>query len=279
MYKIILNDSTSVKVKSEPVYETIIVKGLYVTSFMVELDSAEYPTVDSIKEVLGNADKTAVMDVCLYTEDDEVGKKYNKIEGYTKIQRIVNEDGTTVVYLVKDETFAEMINGVKKTVEEMKTSTKATVDDFEKTVETVQQDVATLKGAVKIEKTREEMTLDEYKEYKIKASKDALAQKLEDTTIESDVHGGVKEHYSITATKQQQLTAMIFLAQTNKDFQPSWNAAGKSCTYDWTLEELVNLAYEIQAVVRPLVSKQQKYEEDITAAASKDAVDKIIIAY
>lgn len=67
---------------------------------------------------------------------------------------------------------------------------------------------------------------------------------------------------------------MIMIAHVavnaEQTYQPSWNAQVEPCTYDWTLQELQQLAFEAEAVVRPLVSHQQTLEAEINAAEIKE---------
>ena len=67
--------------------------------------------------------------------------------------------------------------------------------------------------------------------------------------------------------------------QKGISYQPSWNTTGEACTYDWTLEELQQLAIEIEATVRPLISHQQALEKDILATESMDQLKAIVISY
>lgn len=125
--------------------------------------------------------------------------------------------------------------------------------------------------------------LDNIKSIKIIKSKELLKKYLDTTTITSNCHKGVQGTYSITSEKQQHLANMILTAtmagQAGIPYQPSWNETGKPCSYDWTLEELQQLAFEIESVVRPAVSKQQIFEDNIMAAQSKEELDAIIIDY
>jgi hypothetical protein len=54
---------------------------------------------------------------------------------------------------------------------------------------------------------------------------------------------------------------MILITQVAQqsviDYQASWNATGEDCTYDWTIEGLKQLAFEIENVVRPLINKKK----------------------
>ena len=121
------------------------------------------------------------------------------------------------------------------------------------------------------------------KETMIQDSKKNLASYLESYSIKSACHGGVEADYSISSEKQQHLASMIMTAQMAQTagipYQPSWNAKGKPCTYDWTLEELTQLAFEIEAVVRPLVSRQQAMEMELDAASTMEELEAVDITF
>lgn len=125
--------------------------------------------------------------------------------------------------------------------------------------------------------------LAELKGRMITQSKKNLKRFLETNRINSDCHGGVTKSYSITSEKQSYLANMILTAtmaaQSGRDYQPSWNASGEPCTYDWTIEELQQLAMEMEMVVRPLISKQQKVEVFIQEAASLEELKSIDITF
>ena len=76
---------------------------------------------------------------------------------------------------------------------------------------------------------------------------------------------------------------MILLASTANangvSYQPSWNAVGQPCTYDWTVAELQQLAMEIETVVRPVVSQQQKIEMEIRNSENMEALQAVNITY
>lgn len=117
-------------------------------------------------------------------------------------------------------------------------------------------------------------TLEEVKAYLISKSKDNLESYLAAHPIISTCHTETEKQYSITKEKQTLLTQMILITQVAAnagiEYQPSWNAQGEPCTYDWTLEQLQQLAFEAEAVVRPLVSHQQTIEAEINAATTKE---------
>ena len=116
----------------------------------------------------------------------------------------------------------------------------------------------------------------------IAQSKQNLARYLATHTVTSTCHGEAAE-YSITSEKQAYLSGMIITTQlaqaSGTDYQPVWNAAGRAGTYDWTLSQLQQLAFDISAAVRPLVSKQQALEEQITAAKSIEELNAIDISF
>ena len=129
----------------------------------------------------------------------------------------------------------------------------------------------------------ETCTLEELKAWQVKQSKKNLEAYLESNPVKSSAHGDIEKYYSITKEKQSLLTQMILVTQlaiqSEVEYQPSWNAAGEACTYDWTLDELQQLAFEIESIVRPLVSHQQTMEAEIYAAESKEAVMDISITF
>ena len=127
------------------------------------------------------------------------------------------------------------------------------------------------------------LDLDAAKEYRVKESANALAEYLAANPITSTCHKGTAAKYSITKDKQDYLQSMISVTtlakQAGAPYQPSWNATGEVCSYDWTLEELVQLAMEIEATVRPLVSYQQTIEKAIRSCTSMDELKAVAINY
>lgn len=126
-------------------------------------------------------------------------------------------------------------------------------------------------------------TLDEVKKHQIKLSKSNLEQYLKENPIFSTCHNEEGGFYSITEVNQNRLLAMISVTQMKQslgiEYQPSWNESEKACTYDWTVEQLIQLSFEIELVVRPLVSKQQEMEELINSCDDKYDVLKVDITF
>ena len=116
----------------------------------------------------------------------------------------------------------------------------------------------------------------------IAQSKQNLADYLSNHTITSSCHGEAAE-YSITSEKQSHLSNMIVAAQmaqaTGVAYSPSWNATGQKSTDDWTLAQLQQLLFEIEAAVRPLVSKQQAIELQLSSAETIEELENIEITF
>ncbi|MDF2950776.1 MAG: hypothetical protein K0S18_359 [Anaerocolumna sp.] len=129
----------------------------------------------------------------------------------------------------------------------------------------------------------ETCTLDELKAWQIKQSEKNLEEYLKANPILSTAHKPEGAYYSITKDKQTYLGQMIMIAQmamqAGQQYQPSWNEAEQPCTYDWTLTELQQLAFEIEAVVRPKVNAQQHMDESIRACTTKEEVLAVDITF
>lgn len=132
------------------------------------------------------------------------------------------------------------------------------------------------------EPTTDEETLAWAKRQKIDLSKTMLAEYLENHPITSSAHGGVPGVYSVTEEKQQLMALNYSTYQIKKaagiDAVLTWNETGKECEV-WTEVEFVQLIIEIEAYVKPLISKQQSYEEQIQSAETLKGVVDIEIVY
>ena len=127
------------------------------------------------------------------------------------------------------------------------------------------------------------LSLEDAKEYRVNESASDLEAYLSEHPITSTCHQGISAQYSITKDKQDYLQAMINMTKLSQEsgipYQPSWNATGEVCSYDWTLEELCQLAMEIEAVVRPLVSYQQTLEKEIRSVETMEDLKNVVIDY
>ena len=127
------------------------------------------------------------------------------------------------------------------------------------------------------------LSLEDAIAFRVKESAAALSEYLAANPITSTCHKGIAAKYSITKDKQEYLQSMISVCtlakQSGRPYQPSWNATGEVCSYDWTIEELVQLAMEIEATVRPLVSYQQTIENQIKKCTTMDELKAVVINY
>ena len=120
------------------------------------------------------------------------------------------------------------------------------------------------------------------KDDKIIQSKYMLSEYLDANPLVSKCHNGIEGKYNVNSEKQS-LMANNYLTYTiAKQFDPSakltWNETGKECE-EWTEQEYLQLLLEASAYVKPLVSKQQKYEVEINACTTIEEVEAIEIDY
>ena len=95
--------------------------------------------------------------------------------------------------------------------------------------------------------------------------------------VASDAKGGITKYYSATLEKQSLLANQMVLAQLIGN-HIRWNASGEECE-EWSVDEMKQLAKDIQAFVTPLISKQQKMEKEITNAKTVDSCLAIEISF
>lgn len=125
-------------------------------------------------------------------------------------------------------------------------------------------------------------TLEDLKKARIQMSKDNLVKYLEDNPLLSKVKYENGRYYSITATKQQQLTSTLLMylgyTQAGIPYDLKWNDTGSVCE-SWTYEELFRLSMEIDSYVKKLVEVQQLIEVAIKQAESSEEVENIDVSY
>ena len=128
-----------------------------------------------------------------------------------------------------------------------------------------------------------QIPIDELKQDYIQYSKKLLEEYLLNNPLKSSVHNGEEKYYSITSEKQVLLTKEILMCQmaqlNNTEYHPSWNATGETYSYDWTLEELMELSHEISLFVKPKIFKQQSIEETIKNSLTAEEIMAIDISY
>ena len=244
-------------------------------------------TLDEVKDDFNNQENLSL--ISLINDEGKLSAEYN---GYQKLVNISIPADTTEFGEVEGDIFKvtlaltddvkELIKTWSKTVGDMSATIVENTDATETAVKTVEE----LKEKVDemtYTKPISEMSLEEAIAYKIKQSKLALAAFLENATITSSCHKSEEARYSVTSEKQQYLISMITISElaiaAGVEYQPSWNATGEPCTYDWTVDELKQLAFEMESFVRPLVSKQQAIETEIKACTTVEEVINVVISY
>lgn len=302
-YKIRLSDATTFEIPELPVETVVTRKGeeLRAIKFYVPEELSD-DGIASIKETFTNTEKTNLID---FLEDgNSVGRTYTD---YTLLYNIsVSEDDQYIITMVKETNIPSKLVTLEERVASLVTQADSTT-----------LAVATINEKIK-DVNIDELTIDELKQYQVNQSKVNLATYLNNNSVKSAAHQGIEKEYSITSEKQGYLMSMVMMCQaienireqtiynsydgvidkesmtydeykekvlsgeielTLPSFQPSWNARGEVCTYDWTLDELIILGADIEAKVRPLVSLQQSMESQIMSATTREEILSVKITF
>lgn len=303
-YQIKLADASTYEIPELPVETVVTRKGesLKALKFYVPTDIAS-GGVEAVKDVFGNNEKTNIID--FWEDNRHVGREYID---FTLLYNIsVDEDNQYMITMVKETDLPSKLVILEEQVAELTEQTTVTSET-----------VATISEKIK-DVDIDTLSIDELKAYKVAESKANLAEYLNTHSVTSTAHQGIPKEYSITSEKQGYLMSMVMMCQSISEirekqiyaayttafddkenvsyeeykakvesgeiqlelatFQPSWNARGEKCTYDWTLEELVILGADIEARVRPLVSLQQSMESQIMTALTKEEILAVTITF
>lgn len=312
MFKIILKDGTSFDVPSTRLYSTqlkiIDSKAKLITyEDKLTLDNLScYTLEDGNGNYLAEfTDKKYILNSLHFEKYEGVDVGVYDLADVDKTEKKLNE--LTIATERNSSSIEESVKVLDITNVNLN-ETKLSLDNTIKDVEDIKKEIS---NKIDIES----MTLEEYKQYYTQLSKSNLQTYLETHPITSTCHNINGEVFAITKEKQQQLAQVIILTMcsnicnfvsknnaledkdelttqicqafslmvgnttTQVSYTPSWNESGKSCTYDWTLSQLQQLAFEMDSVVRPLISKQQKLEEEINLCESKEDVSLIDISF
>ena len=223
----------------------------------------------------------------LVTLISDEGKKTAEYAGYQKLVRITipAESSDVESYIVVVSQTNDVKELIKSWTVSLEGATKSVAEAVNATAEakTIAEETKTKVSMLIGNTDIDTMSLSEAKDFRIKESKEALQEYLAASHIKSSCHGGKEAEYSVTSEKQQYLISMISIAELSiangVEYQPSWNARGEVCTYDWTVDELKQLAFEMEGFVRPLVSKQQTIESMIRECNTVEEVKKVEISY
>lgn len=162
------------------------------------------------------------------------------------------------------------------------------IDNVNKVIITVMLNKPELEDEVVIIKNKlgivnvSELTLDELKDYKIRQSKEDLAQYLEEHPLTSNCHGGVVGTYSITDEKQMRMTQTLVAYQTDialgNTSEITWNETGSYCE-KWEPNDFITLVNTVRELVKPLIALQQHIEVDIKKCTTIEEVNGLTIDY
>lgn len=256
--KIVLGNGTEFNIENNISENELMYKGLYTKGISFTIVGSDLSAVHNAFSNSSNLNTINEM-------DDAGTTVINKYDSFTDMYSVnINyEDGEAkyTVTLARPVDYQRDINALK-----------AKQDSIAAVVDTL---------TAKPDPTK--MSLDDAIEYLAQESKKELSTYLEDHPITSTVHGGVETKYSITREKQNMLTSMILMTQmatqAGLEYQPSWNATNEPCTYDWNVEELQQLAVQIEATVRPLISLQQTIESNIRKATTVEDAIKAAVRF
>lgn len=303
-YKLCLNDSQVFLIDNPVEKTTVKWQGTDTNAIKFVLSDTGL-TPAQIKTAF--QDTTATAQITIKFENDDFASSYSNYSVLASITQNM-DDGKYVVTMAETSDLPTLIsalqsavNSLNRTVTENKSSVDTEILGLKTSIGTTNDTVTEnkesadtkFKGIDKaLEKVNsylpdetpiEDMELADAKAVQISECKLDLEDYLEANPITSSVHGDTPKQYAITSEKQAYLAQMISMAtiaqQMSLSFTPSWNASGEACTYDWTLQELTQLAFEIEARVRPLVSYQQSVESQINACENSEAVAAVVWDY
>lgn len=262
MYYLELNDASLFELTDIPKETTTKLKGVDLKALEMELQNVE---IDLVRSSFSSEFNTRTVKVL-----SEKKIPMTVYDGYSILRSIATNEQDLI----------ENPDSPKYTV------VLAVTSDLSSLVPMLQERIAELENEIvslTTEPDPSQMTLDELKVYLVSQSKANLNTFLENNPISSSCHGGVAALYTCTLEKQQLLNNAIALCEIHNklgdDYTPSWNAHGQECTYDWTLNELIVLAIQIEAAVKPLISAQQSTEAKINVATTTEEAMAVNITF
>lgn len=270
-------------------------------------------------EVRAYQDYIKLQEICWVSGDDSSEDSEEEVPGYFVVKlsqavaydaEILNLKKTITALNGTIESLNKNIDNTALACVEVKNIAEQTdqeLKDVQKTLAGVDPDTLELPELKEYLTAQSKKNLEEYlasnpvtsfvhgdvgKRYAITAEKQQhlMAMILTARNAEEMRTAKLKEYFTGVFKNDENITFEEFVAGVDdgsistgdvvfNKYQASWNATGEPCTYDWTLSELVILAAEIEAVVRPLISKQQEMEVAIKNAGSIDVAKKVKITF
>lgn len=262
MYYLLLNDATMFEISDLMEEGTTKLKGETLKSVSAKIQNA---TIEKIRSAFGSEFNTRTI----------------KLLSENKIAMTVYDNYTVLRSIATDEQSL-----IENSENQMYVVTLAQPSDIGTIVPQLQERIVELEKellAATADPDPSQMDLDTLKEYLVDKSKENLEAFLEQNPITSSCHQNTPAVYTITFDKQTQLNSAIALCkiheQLGDSYTPSWNCHNGQCTYDWTKTELVKLAIEIEAFVKPYISKQQSMESQIRNASTKEDAQAVSITF
>lgn len=251
MYYLQLNNASLYEMTELPERTTTKLNGETLKAVTCTVENTDLETVKAEFGVEFN-----IRTVSVLGEDKRTMTVYDGYSILRSIAIIPNVEGTFIVVIAMPSNLADLVPNLQ-----------ARIDELEQQIIDMQP----------VEVLPQDMELEDLKKYLINKTKADLEEYLEATPIQSDVHGGVVKNYTCTKEKQALLTQAIAVAQLHAEagdtsYHPSWNATGEECEYNWTIEELSMLAFQMDQFVHPLVSSQQKMESFIVNSSDKNVL-------
>ncbi len=113
-------------------------------------------------------------------------------------------------------------------------------------------------------------------------SKKKLEEWLYIHPMRSEVKYSEGEYYAVTQEKQSLLTQSLLLFELAQKsgipYVTTWNSIGRECE-EWSIEELIQLSFQITEYVVPRVKAQQKYETIIMACTTEEELKAVVLDY
>lgn len=306
MNTLMLADGTVMKMYRDEILTTVENNGTYVKGIKLTIADSN---LDTLRNVLKDSEKLSSFSIISEAKSfSRTFSGYQFVKSISLNTELTTEYGSDVFEVtlgmtsdVKElidiwasrldegdkiiEKLSTTINEKNKTIESLNTAIEEinkTNENLDTKIGLINKDIVGVKESL-TPKSIDEMTLSEAIDNRVQESKMMLAFFLESHPLFSTCHNSDGEYYSVTSEKQQYLLSMISIAEAAKasgvEYTPSWNAKGKACTYDWTIDQLKQLALEIANYVRPLISKQQKMEVEIKALTDIASVKAYQISF
>ena len=126
------------------------------------------------------------------------------------------------------------------------------------------------------------MSLDEIKTYYVNKATESKANYLKNNPITFTCKG-VESQYSIDEYTQNLLTKEImmytFAKDSGQDYTLIWRDVNGQCDFVWEIEDLKQLAYEINLIEARLTARLQEIKKEIVSCESEGEIENIDMTF